>query len=572
MKAENRTIQDWLGDVERGIVRLPRFQRQEAWGHVHVEQFLRAVIFSDHPTGVLLVLDVNPHNQPFQTRALEGTSNNGEKCSQHLLDGQQRLTALWKATNDKYSAKGYFLKLDEGEKWKFADVEGLSKSRNSKWIDKAAEQYKRGYVPLKLLCPTSGLMEALDWLQEVKLDEASRRSLLDAIQKLRDVLVKKNLAFFRLPPETDPEDAIDIFIQSNTSFVKLSAYDIAVAMFEAETQESLQELVEDIKDRVPAIVSLEGEDGVGDLVLKIACLREGRMPTYGNYRELDMKALHQSRKEIFKGIEWAVTVMGGVNLWLEKHLPSKVPLRVLSALHRDMPTKGTDKGKADELVSRYVWRSFVTNRYDRQANDRLLKDYRALKEALETRTYIRPPSTGKKDDTVFDCPLPKGGDLEGEGWPTGVGILKRAILAVCNMHGAKDLATGEEISVDNVMENRRNGEGREHHHIFPKSLMGKGKRRLDCDHALNCMLIEGFTNRQFRDKWPGEYMLEKEKEIGGSGAKGKLRERLESHLVPADMVLGAVERNGSLSKQYKAFIKERGKMVAKEMHRLCGED
>ena len=97
VQTENKTIEDWLDDIKKGVVRLPRFQRKESWNYRHVENFLNTVIFHDRPIGVLLTLEVDPNNQPFKTRPLEGTDDNGEKCRIHLLDGQQRLTALWKA-------------------------------------------------------------------------------------------------------------------------------------------------------------------------------------------------------------------------------------------------------------------------------------------------------------------------------------------------------------------------------------------------------------------------------------------------------------------------------------------
>ena len=46
----------------------------------------------------------------------------------------------------------------------------------------------------------------------------------------------KPFPYLSLPQTTRPDDAIDIFINTNTSFVKLTPYDIAVAQFEAKTQ------------------------------------------------------------------------------------------------------------------------------------------------------------------------------------------------------------------------------------------------------------------------------------------------------------------------------------------------
>ena len=69
MQTENKPIEYWLEDIRRGVVRLPRFQRREAWTYKHVENFLNTVILHDRPIGVLLTLEVDPDNQPFETRS-----------------------------------------------------------------------------------------------------------------------------------------------------------------------------------------------------------------------------------------------------------------------------------------------------------------------------------------------------------------------------------------------------------------------------------------------------------------------------------------------------------------------
>ena len=571
MQADNKQISAWLEDVRRGLVRLPRFQRKEAWTHKQVENFLDTVIRHNRPIGVLLVLNVNPDEQPFETRALEGTENNGEKCRQHLLDGQQRLTALWKAMNDSYPDRAYFVPFRAKDSSYEVDGEIVGKPRKSNsWIGKPAEEESQGYIPVSLLYPgDTGIKKALDWLNRAASGKKGRKDALEAlIMKLREEVGGRIFPYLALPMETDSDDAIEVFINTNTSFVRLMPYDIAVAQFEADTRESLQKLVDGLAGSVPSIVDLEGEDGIGDLVLKIACLKQdGMKPTFGNYRKLEMARLQEKWDELSKGVKWAAEVVNKEKIWFERHLPSSVPLRVLPALFPYMPPHGDDRAKADRLVRQYLWRSFVTDWYERQANDRLKKDYDVLKRALEKKTFNCPDDK----NNVFGSELPNSEKLLDEGWPTGRGILKRAILAVCLREGARDVASDREISREVIRKSECPYE-RQYHHVFPEALLGRKAKESNPNRALNCMLLEEPTNNAWRDQWPGDYILERIRKSGLDGDKAveALRSRLNSHLVPPDLIINAVEGTGiSLARMYDQFRQQRAAMIMEKIEQLC---
>ena len=83
------------------------------------------------------------------------------------------------------------------------------------------------------------------------------------------------------------DEAIDIFHRNQSGHqYHYHHYDLAVAQMEVKgTSESLKDRVEELIQDVPAIAD-DLETNVGDLVLKIQCLLEGKKPTYGNYAEI----------------------------------------------------------------------------------------------------------------------------------------------------------------------------------------------------------------------------------------------------------------------------------------------
>jgi len=56
-KAQDRTLGAWFHHIDQGAVKLPRFQRFEAWDRGRITSFLNTII-SNLPVGVTLVLEV----------------------------------------------------------------------------------------------------------------------------------------------------------------------------------------------------------------------------------------------------------------------------------------------------------------------------------------------------------------------------------------------------------------------------------------------------------------------------------------------------------------------------------
>lgn len=528
--------------------------------------FLNSVIQdNDAPLGVLMALRVDANNQPFKTRPLHGTLDSSRKCNFHLLDGQQRLTALWRSMNDDYEDRTFFVYFKED--FTFNKVASEAKvGKNSSWVNDPIKQLERRCFPIRLLLPVQEqISDIMKWSEDATSNNQEQKALMEMIDKIGKRLTKQLLPYLELSQQTSADDAIDYFISVNTSFVKLTPYDIAVAQFEAETSEtsdSLRDMADELKDEVSDLAHyVNKKSDIGDMMLKIACLMQGKKPTYGNYKKLDFKRLQKDKGTLFKGVQWAVDFVKGEKILDGRRLPSAVPLRVLPALHQYVPSKGDEKGNAHNLIRQYLWRAFSTDWYEKQANSRLYDDFIALRDAMNDKSFEVKATTEGIEKTVFDSCLPEWQALKNELWPKGSGIKKRAILAICLRKGAKDIASNEEISDTNIGK-------REYHHVFPQGLFTKHRDSESPERALNCILIEEFTNKSWRKSWPGEYLIERMKNAN----EKEVRDRLESHLLPTDIVLGAKQDTGdSLKEVYDKFLTERARLVEKEMRKLCGE-
>src|SRR5271165_4400219 len=159
IEARNRTLPSWFARIRERQIALPRFQRFEAWDHSRVTQLFN-MILRELPIGAALVLEIGD-SEPFISRTLVGAPKIGEKITEHLLDGQQRLTALWRGLKNNYDERTYFLYLEKDEetgmpfyidsigRWrKEADTD-----RRPFWANNPKTLWQRKMIPLDFCAP-----------------------------------------------------------------------------------------------------------------------------------------------------------------------------------------------------------------------------------------------------------------------------------------------------------------------------------------------------------------------------------------------------------------------------------
>ena len=113
--AQDRPIQVWFQRIQNGEIKLPRFQRHQAWDKNRICSLLDTVT-KNLPLGVTLLLNVN--EEQFVSRYLATAPETSVRVTEHLLDGQQRLTALWRTLQNNYTDATYFLYLPLFDQYK----------------------------------------------------------------------------------------------------------------------------------------------------------------------------------------------------------------------------------------------------------------------------------------------------------------------------------------------------------------------------------------------------------------------------------------------------------------------
>lgn len=553
INANNRSLPDWFTRVRTCQTVLPRFQRFEAWGHANVTQLFNTIL-AELPVGAVLILEIG-NESPFITRPITGAPETGERTTEHLLDGQQRLTALWRGLHNNYPARTYFLYLkpdDETGLPYYVDSIARWKNDGDKedrpfWANRPADQWERRVIPLDLCSPEEETQQRFRaWAKEAIADRDERDAVSDTIAIIRGRFATFNLPYLSLPVSTEKYTAVDVFLKMNTSAAPLSTYDIVVAQVEAGMGASLHDLVSELRAMCPTIAEYYSPE---ELMLYAGALLQGRPPTNKTYLAKNFGVqLMESWDLLLKGVTRTVAFLEEERVFDARRLPTEIVVPVLTGLWALAPDGLDAEGRARALLREYLWRAFFSSRYEKSTNTRALADFQSLRQSVADGSTERAAAVF--DESVH--PLPKQQELLSAGWPVRRDRLARAILAIALRQGGLDLADGGSAT-------RTSLKKREYHHLFPDAHL----KRADFDDdriflALNCALVTWRTNRNISDKEPEKYLAERRD--GTTLGEEEIRTRLASHLIPYDeMVAG----------NYELFLQARANLVEKAMRNIC---
>mgnify|MGYP005851384071 CR=1 FL=1 len=597
MEARNKKIEDWFAMVKQGQMVLPRFQRHEAWRHAQVIGLLENILrHPPLPIGALLTLEVGD-KELFHSRPIVGAPKPSSKPSMHLLDGQQRMTALWRSLTGDYRRDGVDVLLslkkaepdeeeDDGDDADAPRIEVIKRWDRKGvlqpvWANDPVEMLQRSLVPVTILCPGSSGEEALAaWENAVEGSGLLDKKLTKRIEALRQRLAKYDIPFLSLGTATSRGTALRVFINMNTSATPLKDFDIVVAQLESATGDSLHDMVEELVESVPAV---RDYGRIEDSILSVAALLMGRPPLKISYLAPDFgEEFKKVWPRLKHGFKLGIGFLRSEKILNEQCLPSDVLVYLTCALWADVQEDGFDKsGNARALIRKVLWRASFTNRYGKTAATRSFADYRVLRDAIAGKTILsgtraangEPIEAGKAfggqeviagktqidGKTVVVCelfepeqnPLPAMEEMVLAGWPGRKDRLPRAILATSLRRQALDFADGAPITHDNF-------HSREFHHLYPVGILSGDRADERVNRALNCALITWTTNRKVGAKKPSVYVAERR--VAASLGEDVVRQRLASHLVPYDALI---------ADDYEAFLSQRAALVHGDMVKLC---
>lgn len=288
VEVKNFTLQELIKKIENGDIQLPEFQRDYVWKQSDQKALLES-IFYGYPIGSLLLLELDDKKPMFAWSMLKGiVISDGKKIYEKgkkkiapiylILDGQQRLTTLSQIILNAEGTRSFFIKTDSIFKlWKekgkiknsstiyewmteeldFSDMISLSHhdanpidrfSRKNRWItlsiltsqeDFQTEKNKiigdvfeeLNKVKNKIIAGKSKLTK--DQIEDLKIKQQELEDWKDFFTNVFHFLFS-NFFNFTIPSVIVPKDmsiqgVCKIFTSTNTSGIKLGAFDLCIA-------------------------------------------------------------------------------------------------------------------------------------------------------------------------------------------------------------------------------------------------------------------------------------------------------------------------------------------------------
>ncbi|WP_225766814.1 DUF262 domain-containing protein [Inquilinus sp. Marseille-Q2685] len=248
-------LKDLLEDIDEGKIQLPEFQRDYVWNEDDVCSLI-ASIAKGFPVGALLMLE-RGGDVAFKPRGIEGTKVEGIEPELLLLDGQQRMTSLYKTIYSKEparvrTAKGqvverhFYLRIPAtlGPLVEFESAietvpaDRIRRVNFAKEIELDLSSIEREYE--NLLFPLDQALDPVDWIfacQEYWADRDSTvRSLLTDFRKsVLSPIQSYAMPVIRLSKANSREAICTVFEKVNVGGKKLDAFELVTAIYAASS-------------------------------------------------------------------------------------------------------------------------------------------------------------------------------------------------------------------------------------------------------------------------------------------------------------------------------------------------
>lgn len=561
-KAE-ASVEELVGMIERGELRLPEMQRRYVWRSTRVRDLLDS-LYRGYPSGAILLWETD-EAVPLQEFAVD-QQRNPFQSTRLLLDGQQRLTSLSAVIRGQpVSVRGrkkpidLLFNLEHPEQLAVVtEVEEDGDDGDEDLIedetDSTEDELQKRFDRMTFVVATRKLEQLPQWVKVTDVFKSEgdapflKRAGVTGFEDARYEKYSHRLARLRsirkyvyrmdvLERGLSYDEVTEIFVRVNSLGAKLRSSDLALAQITAKwrgalkTFQSFQTQCE--KDGFDLDLGLHLKNLVTFATGQSRFLTVGSQP---------VERLKEAWNVCVPGMEFALNFLKS-NVDIDSSALLSSPYIVVTLGYYGHTRRYQIPPDEAQRLRHWVLVANAKGRYSRGSSETLLdQDLATLRQG------------GGANDLIGRLRLQVGRlevapeELEGRNQRSA--LFKSMFLAF-RAGGAKDWHSNLAIALDHRGANHR----LQFHHIFPKGILKQFYTRRDADDIANLAFIGGRTNRQISDKAPAQY-FESIIEKSGRGV-------FEAQCIPTDTaLLGA--------KAYKAFLAERRKLISWRLNEFLG--
>lgn len=560
-KAE-ASVEELVGMIQRGELRLPEMQRQYVWRSTRVRDLLDS-LYRGYPSGAILLWETD-EDVPLQDMAV-AQQHNPYQSTRLLLDGQQRLTSLSAVIRgEPVQVRGrrrpieLLFNLEHPDQLTTVtevdenadDDDDLSEDEADANEDELLQRFNQ----MTFVVATRKLEQLPQWVKvsdvfkstsnnaflkragitsfdDPRSDKYSQR--LDRLRGIRRYVYRMDI----LERTLSYDEVTEIFVRVNSLGAKLRSSDLALAQITAKWRHSLEIFQKFQEDCAKTGFDLE----LGLYLKNLIAFATGQS-RFKTVNTLSLETLQSSWKQSCQGMEFAMNFLRS-NAGIESLALMSSPFLLVAVAYychsRDYALS------VDESAQLRYW-ALATNakgRYSRGSSETILdQDLATIRQGGTVQDLIDRlrQQVGRLDITPEE--------LEGRNQRSA--LFKTMFLAF-RAAGAKDWRSNLAIALDHSGVQHR----LQFHHIFPKALLKNLVTSREADDIANLAFIGGKTNRAISDKPPATYLPPLIAQLG--------QPMFDAQAIPVDTALLDLPA-------YKAFLSERRRRIAAALNVFLG--
>ena len=584
-KPDHVSLNTIIRRLKEGRFVIPDFQREFEWRPWDINDLIRS-IFRDYYIGSLLLWKGKTENfNALACESIYGYAGNGHDREHIVLDGQQRLTAMYYTfiapqiplprRKNRYL---YFVRVDRFMDDSDADAFFYDWTKfGPKLLTDKAAQYEQHIFPLAVIGEEGWALS--NWFQNYETYWTKRKDDLTATgddegseaaarhvenarafgRHVRDVTEQYQIAYIELDRNLEVEKVCDIFTQINSKGIQLDVFDLINALLKPKGLQ-LKNLWRKARTRLEFVETNKMNVYILQ-VMSILC-QSYCSPKYlyyllpGQEKQIRDEKGKRDKEILIPDTEdferrWGVAVgalEAAIKLLCHPHeygaissnyLPYISILPVFAALQAHVNgLPANQKLAAQRKIRQWYWASVFVNRYSGSVESTSARDF------MDVKGWIADPAAEPALIREFKARF-RGLELRKEtqrGTSVYNGIFNLLIL-----RGARDWMTG------NVPQH---GE-LDDHHIVPKSWGRANMERRAADTILNRTPLTAETNRHvINDSLPNQYLPRLIQENGAE----VVHTILESHLI-SPKAQDILMRDPFTPKDFEEFIGERQQTI-----------
>lgn len=358
------SLPDLFARINRGELQLPDFQRTYAWPIDQIHSLVVTVL-RGYPIGALLALDTRNEPMRFKPRPIAGAPDTGTNPGLLLLDGQQRLTSLYKCFQgdglvdtvdfrNKRITRRFFVDVVRAAQGDVlpedavftVNADGEATSHFAPTLQEPLTSYeaqvRAGCVPVDSLLGQAGADLLFDMAATA--DDDVREGIKQFHHTFVAPLAAYDVPMIRLGRETARAGLGSIFAQANSAGLQMDVFELLTAVFGTEDEDfSLAEDFAALRARFDEYPVLDRVDK-GDFLTALSMLVTYHRGHVGGQREdiltLTLQDWRESAPLIAEGFELASDFLAERSVFTAEHVPYQsqiVPLATILALLKDHP-------------------------------------------------------------------------------------------------------------------------------------------------------------------------------------------------------------------------------------------